>query len=77
MLTSAPEPRRVEMESLQFVSCVAGYVAIPPRALSDPDLRKFSDSLLFEPTDTVLTGPALSLHLSFTCAPARSQIWAL
>jgi len=59
------------------VPSVVGYVAIPPRALSDPDPRKFSDSLLSEPTDTVLTGPALALRLPFTCAPARSQIWAL
>jgi len=59
------------------VPSVAGYVAIPPRALSDPDLCKFSDSLLSEPTDTVLTGPVLALLLPFTCAPARSQIWSL
>jgi hypothetical protein len=57
------------------VPSTAGYVAIPPRALSDPDSREFSDSLLFESTDTV-TGPELELHLTFTCAPARSQIWA-
>jgi hypothetical protein len=55
------------------VPSAAGSVAIP-RALSDPDSREFSDSLLFEPTDTV-TGPELELHLPFTCAPARSQIW--
>ena len=54
------------------VHSLAGYVAIPPSALSDPDSREFSDSLLFEPTDTV-TGPELELHLPFTCAPARSQ----
>jgi hypothetical protein len=54
---------------------LAGYVAIPPRALTDPDSREFSDSLLFESTDTV-TGPELEQHLPFTCAPASSQIWA-
>jgi hypothetical protein len=56
------------------VPSTAGYVAIPPSALSDPDSREFSDSLLFEPTDTV-TGPELELHLPFTYAPAHSQIW--
>ena len=35
------------------VPSAAGSVAIP-LALSDPDSREFSDSLLFEPTDTVL-----------------------
>jgi hypothetical protein len=35
------------------VPSAAGYVAIPPRALSDLDSREFSDSLLFESTDTV------------------------
>jgi hypothetical protein len=50
------------------VPSAAGYVAIPPHALSDPDSREFSDSLLFESTDTV-TGPELELHLPFTCAP--------
>ena len=57
-----------------MVPSAAGYVAIPPRALSDPDSREFSESLLFEPTDTV-TGPELELHLPFTYAPAHSQIW--
>jgi hypothetical protein len=54
---------------------LAGYVVIPPCALTDPDTREFSDSLLFESTDTV-TGPELKQHLPFTCAPERSQIWA-
>ncbi len=58
-----------------MVHSLAGYVAIPPRALTDPDTREFSDSLLFESTDTV-TGPELKQHLPFTCAPERSQIWA-
>ena len=53
---------------------IAGYVAIPPRDLTDPDLRAFSDSLLFESTDTV-PGPELTQHLPFTRAPERSQIW--
>ena len=39
------------------VHSLAGYVAIPPRALTDPDSREFSDSLLFDSTDTV-TGPS-------------------
>ena len=34
------------------VHSTAGYVAIPPRALTDPDSREFSDSLLFKPTGT-------------------------
>ena len=34
------------------VPSTAGYVAIPPSALSDPDSREFSDSLLFKPTGT-------------------------
>ena len=57
------------------VVIAAGYVAIPPRDLTDPDTREFSDSLLFESTDTV-TGPELKQHLPFTYAPERSQIWA-
>ena len=57
------------------VHSLAGYVAIPPRALTDPESRAFSDSLLFESTDTV-TGPELTQHLPFTRAPERSQLWA-
>ncbi len=47
------------------VHSLAGYVAIPPRALTDPDSREFSDSLLFESTDTA-TGPELEQHLPVT-----------
>ncbi len=50
------------------VHSVAGYVAIPPRALTDPDSREFSDSLLFKPTDTG-TVPELEKHLPFTAHP--------
>ena len=56
------------------VAIATGYVAIPPRVLADPDSRAFSDSLLFESTDTV-PGPELTQHLPFTRAPERSQIW--
>jgi len=54
------------------VHSLAGYVAIPPCALTDPESRAFSDSLLFESTDTV-TGPEVTQHLPFTRAPERSQ----
>ena len=37
------------------VHSTAGYVAIPPRALTDPDSREFSDILLFKPTDSTGT----------------------
>jgi hypothetical protein len=50
------------------VHSLAGYVAIPPHALTDPDSREFSDSLLFKPTDTG-TGPELEQHLPFTAHP--------
>ena len=50
------------------VHSTAGYVAIPPRALTDPDSREFSDSLLFKPTDTG-TVPELEQHLPFTAHP--------
>ena len=83
----APTDAVVEMESLQFVGCswfigliglvsdsprINLTVAIPPRPLTDPESRAFSDSLLFESTDTV-TGPELTQHLPFTSAPERSQ----
>ena len=57
------------------VAIATGYVAIPPRVLTDPDSRAFSDSLLFESTDTV-PGPELTQHLPFTRAPERSQLWS-
>jgi hypothetical protein len=50
------------------IHSTAGYVAIPPRALTDPDSREFSDSLLFKPTDTG-TVPELEQHLPFTAHP--------
>ena len=50
------------------IHSTAGYVAIPPRALTDPDSREFSDSLLFKPTDTG-TVPELEQDLPFTAHP--------
>ena len=48
------------------VHSLAGYVAIPPRALTDPDSREFSDSLLFKPTDT-------GRNLNCTCPLLRTR----
>ena len=47
------------------VHSIAGYVAIPPRALTDPDSREFNDSLLFKPTDT-------GRNLNSTCPLLRT-----
>ena len=71
---SSPVSSRPHLDA-PGVHSLAGYVAIAPRALTDPDSRAFSDSLLFESTDTV-PGPAFTQHLPFTRAPERSQLWA-
>jgi hypothetical protein len=71
---TSPVSSRLHLDA-PGVHSLAGYVAIPPRALTDPESRAFSDSLLFESTDTV-TGPELTQHLPFTRAPERSQLWA-
>ena len=47
------------------VAITTGYVAIPPRAITDPDSREFSDSLLFKPTDT-------GRNLNSTCPLLRT-----
>ena len=48
------------------VAIATGYVAIPPRTLTDPDSREFSDSFLFKPTDT-------DRNLNSTCPLLRNR----
>jgi len=52
---SSPVSSRPHLDA-PGVHSTAGYVAIPPRALTDPDSRELSASLLFKPTDTVREG---------------------
>ena len=59
------------------VVIATGYVAIPPRDLTDPDSREFSASLLFKPTDTGRNDrvwpPTTSGYLQpiFSCVDSR------
>ena len=55
------------------VAITTGYVAIPPRALTDPDSREFSASLLFKPTDT---GRNLNSPCPLLRTPHALRIWA-
>ena len=61
---SSPVSSRPHLDA-PGVHSTAGYVAIPPRALTDPDSREFSDSLLFKPTDT-------GRNLNSTCPLLRT-----